>query len=388
MRLQTVDYAERQDTAREWTLSELSLGQINLIVGKNASGKSRTLNIIANLGKLLAGTRKPAEITTGTYKTTFSHEGRTLCYDLDIKDHKVVSEEFRDGDRVLLKRGAGGVGTLFHFKEGKDLEFQAPESDAAVAARRDTLQHPFLTPLAEWGEGVRHYEFGGAMGRTHIALVVQDGPVPDPRDVNAVVALFRRGAKEFPNQFATAVKRDMSAVGYPIIDVGTMVPTDVKVQLPVGGPLEPLILYVLERDLQDVTQQTEMSQGMFRALSVIIHITYAALASRPSCIIVDDIGEGIDFDRSCKLINLIRDRARDSDVQLILSTNDKFVMNEVPLEEWSILQRQGSHVRVRNKDNAREEFEHFRFVGMSNFTFFEMDFISGTPQMEAVPARE
>ena len=63
-------------------------------------------------------------------------------------------------------------------------------------------------------------------------------------------------------------------------------------------------------------------------------------------------------------------------------------MNEVPLIEWSVLRRQGNHVTVRNNENSKKEFEYFRFVGMSNFTFFEMDFVNGTPKMETASAHE
>jgi energy-coupling factor transporter ATP-binding protein EcfA2 len=388
MRLKSIDYMQFNGTERQWSLSGLTLGSVNLVVGKNATGKTRTLNIINGLGSLVSGRKKPTELTTGTYRTTFEHDGRLLMYSLDIQDRKVTLEEFRDGDSVLLKRGKDGVGTIYHQKEKKDFEFQTPDTECSVVARVDRIQHPFLEPLAEWGAGVRHYEFGGTMGRPVIALLVKDGPPPDPMDANAVIALFRKGEKDFKGKFVDAVKQDMIKAGYDIEEAGTMQPTDVTVVAPTPVPISPVVLYVKERDLPTVTQQTDMSQGMFRALAVIIHVNYAVVASRPSCIIVDDIGEGIDFDRSCKLINLIRERAKHADVQLILSTNDKFVMNEVPLEEWSLLQRQGGQVRVRNYENSKKEFDYFRYVGMSNFTFFEMDFINGKPRIEEAAAHE
>lgn len=388
MRLKAIDYSQFQGTPREWSLSGMTLGSVNLVVGKNASGKTRTLNVIHGLGKLVSGRQKASELTTGRYTTIFEHEGRILHYILEINDWKVTAEEFREGERVLLRRGEGGAGTIFHEKENKDLEFQTPQTEAAVVARRDKIQHAFLEPLGEWGAGVRHYEFGDRMGRAHIALLVKEGPEPDPHDVNAVIALFRRGAAKFPDRFVDSVKRDMNSIGYQIDEVGVMAPTDVTLQIPVGVPVDPVILFVKERDLPSRTQQTDMSQGMFRALSVIIHVNYASIASRPSCIIVDDIGEGLDFERSCKLIELIRSRSRHSAVQLILSTNDRFVMDKVPLDEWCVLQRKGGHVAVRNHENSRQAFEYFRFVGMSNFTFFEMDFVNGPQELETVPAHE
>jgi energy-coupling factor transporter ATP-binding protein EcfA2 len=384
MRLKSIDYAQFQGTDREWRLDGLTLGPINLLVGKNATGKTRVLNIINGLGKLVSGRQKPSELTTGTYQATFEHEGRLLHYVLDMHERKVVTEEFRDGERTLLRRAVGGAGEIFHEKENKMQEFQTPETDAAVVARRDTIQHRFLEPLGEWGAGVRHYEFGDKMGRGHIALLVKGGPEPDPADVNAVIALLRKGLTDFPDRFAESVKNDMNRIGYQIEQVGVMAPTDVAVQIPVGVPLEPLILFVKERDLPCFTQQTDMSQGMFRALSVIIHLNYAIIANLPSAILVDDIGEGLDFERSCKLIDLLRDRALHTTVQLILSTNDRFVMNEVPLAEWSILRRTGGHVRVLNYENSAAMFEEFKFTGLSNFSLFEMDFAGALPTEEAV----
>jgi len=57
-----------------------------------------------------------------------------------------------------------------------------------------------------------------------------------------------------------------------------------------------------------------------------------------------------------------------------MSTNDRFVMNNVPLEEWCVLQRRGSVVRVLNYTNSKELFDEFKFTGLSNFDFLAMDF--------------
>ena len=108
-----------------------------------------------------------------------------------------------------------------------------------------------------------------------------------------------------------------------------------------GVPTEVLAVGVRERGVNGVIDQREMSQGMFRALSILIQVNYSQLAHRANCILIDDIGEGLDFDRSARLIELLRDKAKESSFQLIMSTNDQFVMNHVPLEEWSVLAAQG-----------------------------------------------
>ena len=74
-------------------------------------------------------------------------------------------------------------------------------------------------------------------------------------------------------------------------------------------------------------------------------------------------------------IDLLRGKAREFGFQLIMSSNDRFVMNKAPLEEWCVLQRRGNRVRVRNYENSREAFEEFKFTGLGNFDFFATDFL-------------
>ena len=118
-----------------------------------------------------------------------------------------------------------------------------------------------------------------------------------------------------------------------------------------------------------------MSQGMFRVLSLIIQLNYSKMAQRSTTVVIDDVGEGLDFERSCALINLLMAKYSGSNIQLIMATNDRFVMNQVPLETWSVLQCSGRHCRVFNHANSSHAFEEFKFTGLNNFDFFATDFI-------------
>ena len=132
---------------------------------------------------------------------------------------------------------------------------------------------------------------------------------------------------------------------------------------------------VVENGVRGMIFQNVISQGMFRALSILVQVNYAQLSNRANCILIDDIGEGLDFDRSTSLIKLLREKSTSSQFQLIMATNDQFVMNHVPLAEWSVLCRDGHKVTVKNIHNSKEKFEEFKFIGMSNFSFFEMNFL-------------
>jgi hypothetical protein len=158
------------------------------------------------------------------------------------------------------------------------------------------------------------------------------------------------------------------------VEVGRGHVPDVRSKVPILGSLQGL--YAQERDLKSKTWQTKMSQGMFRAFSLIIQTVYAELASDSGCVIIDDIGEGLDHDRSTKLIRVLMDRAEKSNVQLIMATNDRFVMNAVPLETWSCMRRTVGGCEVLNYENSKDLFDEFRLTGLNNFDFLATKFLS------------
>jgi hypothetical protein len=85
--------------------------------------------------------------------------------------------------------------------------------------------------------------------------------------------------------------------------------------------------------------------------------------------LIDDIGEGLDFERSEKLIKVIVGRGA-KNLQILMSTNDRFVMNAVDLAFWRIVDRKGSRVKIWDEDNDAKRFGGFKYTGLSNFDFF------------------
>ena len=59
MKLTSIQYSEYKGQAGEWELERCGFDDINLIVGRNATGRTRTLNVILWLAMLLSGESKP-----------------------------------------------------------------------------------------------------------------------------------------------------------------------------------------------------------------------------------------------------------------------------------------------------------------------------------------
>lgn len=375
MHIERFRYAEFEGQPKEWSLDEVVIGSTTLIVGRNAAGKSRTLNLIGGLASILAADRKPS-FTSANYCFTFRDGNTKYEYELIIVKAAVTHERFlRDGVE-LLTRGPNGVGKIWAEKSKQHLEFQAPISEVAAVTRRDSIQHPFFDSLYLWGKGMRHFHFGTPLGKDSFAVFVKGKDIEhDPKDTSAAIATFRKGEKEHGQKFIDAILADMALVDYHLDKIGLGPPNSVAFQGPLSAS-DVVGLYAKETKLQGITEQHDMSQGMFRALSVIVQINYAYFAKTPTCILVDDIGEGLDFERSCALVKLLVEKEKSSGVQLIMSTNDRFVMNSVPLEHWAVLVRNGGKAKLYNYANSKAKFDDFKFTGLNNFDFFATDFIN------------
>jgi hypothetical protein len=163
------------------------------------------------------------------------------------------------------------------------------------------------------------------MGQSRL-LAVGDGRLVKGKfaaGVDKPVETYLSGCDKFrKGPFTAPVKSDMRAIGYSIRKISVGPPPSISVSLSLG---EVVSLNVQERDLKCETGQNNMSNGMFRAFALILYLNYAILDGSPYCLLIDDIGEGLDYERSRALIEVVRKRVKGSSGQLIMATNNRLV---------------------------------------------------------------
>ncbi|MDR1181141.1 MAG: ATP-binding protein, partial [Bacteroidales bacterium] len=373
--LKKIEYSEFEEEDNVWKFKEVTLEKVNLLVGQNATGKTRTITVISWLANMLAGLQ-PQLLSSGNYTVEFSDNNDIYQYLLKIKQHKVLSEKLIFNGDVKVERNADGTGELFAeaVGNGQMIKFKISENQLIVFSKKDAIQHPYLEKLFEWANGVRLYAFGTPLGKDSGFAVNDINQLQvNPRDTNGVAALFRKGAKDFGEGFRNNIIELMGKIGYNLKDINVAPNPNVGL-MPTGLPLQ--MIYVIEKGRTSRIFQPEMSQGMFRALSLLIQIRYNLRKKSSTTVLVDDIGEGLDFERSSGIIKVIVDAAEDSEIQFVMSTNDRFVMNYVPLKYWQVIKRKGGECVIYNYGNSKDIFDEFEFTGLSNFSFLSTDFIS------------
>lgn len=365
MIISNINYSQNIGRNEEWHLKDVNLGKLNLVVSRNAVGKTRTVNILNALVNLITG-RIP-QLPNGNWDVTFVNGDKQLRYILRIQDREVVKEKIRENGKVLLDRkGESGFIVSFEEKGESRDRFSPPIDKLTNQVRRDVKKHPFVEDLVRWAEEYYSFTF------SHIRPNLYSIPVPRQPDISdrQGAALFSPDLSFAPYMFKeirndVSIKRsiikDLKQVGYDIRDLDTV---------EFSGPMSISSLNIFERNINFPITQQVLSQGMFRVIAIIITMHYLRDRAKGGTIIIDDLCEGLDFSRSLQLATLLFEKAENENTQLIVTTNDQFLMNSVDLKYWNILERRGKYVRSFNYKNNKEAFDEYRVIGINNFDFF------------------
>lgn len=375
MQLKKLNYRQYKNTDNEWNLIDLSFEKVNLIVGKNSTGKTRLLNVISNIGNYLAG----LQVIPGNMETEieFNDKRKTIVLSVIADNSVILKEKLTISGKPIYERNKDGEGTIRAEEINKKIKFKVPEKNAlACFAKRDDIQHPFLEPLFNWGNTLRYIKFGSDLGQNHILVEDKNRPKTDPniKDSHLTYQFFFNGIKIDPVNFKKNVVADVNSLGYKISDIFIDSFNEIEVGSNISLPSMPQGLYVTEEDHLHKVRFYELSQGLFRAISLFTQLRYAQLVSIPNLILIDDIGEGLDFDRSTLLIKRVFSIVSESQIQIIMSSNDRFTMNAIPLKYWHVMVREGSSCKSYNYANSKQIFEDFEFTGLNNFDFFTSNY--------------
>jgi ABC-type multidrug transport system ATPase subunit len=372
MYLRKFSFRENAGKKIEWLIDNVSLGEINLVVGKNASGKTRTLNALSDLVSMLMG-RGTSSTGPVSYRMLFRNGEQETRYELEYDLESIHLERLYVDEELVLDRGDEGKGRIkYEATPGSMfLDFGIPHEQLACYAKRDRLQHPFIERMHSWAVNMRRFDFSGELGKNSYALKssFEEKELDLTVTRNSLVPIVSVAASRHAS-FKETVLADMREVDYDLEDFGI-----IHYSEPFSKSSEDRYsVYVTEAGLEKQVTQRDISQGMFRAFSVLVQLNYHILSGREGLVIIDDIGEGLDFKRATRLVQLLIEKARRSGIQLIMSTNDSFIMNAVDIRNWAVLQREGNKISLFNYENSKEIFEEFKYTGLNNFDFYASEF--------------
>jgi len=366
MILESIKYERFTGKPREWKVigkdgGAVHFGNINLMVGKNSVGKSRTLTLISDIAHLFSQQKIISQIDYSDwyYELELKEEEFLYAYKIKVEHNEIVDESLYVNGELKFDRNQHKI-----YSEKKKEFINIEISDKQVVTiLRQNEEYPYLDEIYEWGSAIRKYVFTNQYEKSHLL----EGDILDhintyKQSPENIIELFYKGEEDFGEEFTEAIISDMKRLEYEINHISI---EDSKL----GSGIA-----VQEEEFIDTTSQLDMSQGMFRALAFIIQLNYALLEKASVCLLVDDIGEGLDFSRSKALIDVLVHKINNSYLQIFLTTNDRYIMNKTPIRYWSILDRKAKVSTIYNYYNSKDIFEDYKYTGLNNFDFLATDF--------------
>lgn len=341
----------------DWQLNDIVFKNVNLIVGKNAVGKSKTIEALNRFVSAIVQSEEFKEYDFLAYKADFILDNKILNYSFICTSGKVTFEELRCNDIVYLSRNDNST-ILKREERGQLIEenINPPFNKLTINVRRDTIQYPFIENLINWAEN----SYGILFNR--IASINNTESFNILSNYDSLLSMFEK----LNDQNRQEIVIELKNLDYSIENIVLENITE-KIK----------VLHINETGVKCFLWEALLSQGMLRTLFLLVLVKYlSTLKKGTQTIVIDDFCEGLDYDRSLKLGKYIYSFCLESDIQLITTSNDSFLMDVVDLQYWNILQREGSTVTAISKETNPELFNDFEFTGLSNFDLFSSDFIA------------
>lgn len=335
-----------------WKTGEkIEFQQSNLIVGRNSVGKSQLLKKVILTVRHILQLQEPNKNTSFLVGVEFvSAENLPYFYQFAYIEGEVQQELFYKGSNVenpIIYRDGSGNCLL------NGTKVTPPASKLVVNVRRDIVQFPDIEMLFEWAENT-------------IALFFNEldfyGDDRNDSSVGLRTNLYDM-VKALDAESIEHVLEECMQIGYPLK----------KIEATEIGTFKKVLFY--EDSVNQVLFDHLLSKGMFRVVYVLIMLEYLSKQTYSGTLIIDDFCEGLDYSRSTKLGKLLFRYCEEKNIQLIVTSNDCFLMDVVDMTKWNVLTRKGGTLETLNYENSKSMFDEFAFTGMSNFDFFSSDFI-------------
>ena len=334
------------------TSTDLDLGQINLIVGKNGVGKSRALRLIYNLARIINGQKKGIPI--GKYQLIFQDKNKdNIEYFIHNENGVLKKEKLSLNSKTIIQRTALKTEIFSHLKENIEV-INPPRNKLVIQVRRDKLEYPIVEKLANWAENVHFFGFGGILPYQKNE---QYGLYTSSSNIIEIIEHLKKDEKDH-------IIEEFNRLSYYL--------TDIKID---NLFFEKKTLQITEKGIALPIPQGEISQGMFRSLLLLIFINYLIEQKKVSTLLIDDLCEGLDYERATKLGKLLLEKVSNSNIQLVASSNDSFLMDVFPIKYWNVLLKHKTGNQSFNYQNSKPLFDEFKFMGLSNFDLFSSDYL-------------
>ena len=350
----TIKKFQFTDKESGWTLNETEFSHFNLLVGVSGGGKTRVLESIGQLRNLMndleSGASRFRVIDRGCkWKIVFQDKNKEIIWSAETASLQNEAGSFRrkflaekiviDGVEIVDRKEED-----FLFEGNRLPRLSDSESSVILLARESSL-YPircFLYYLIH----EEHGEFSQSFSETSFNIYTDSLPKK-----KSIISLNSRPfliklynlQEQFPEKYQQ-IKEDFLAIFNSVEDIKIGLPNDFEPFYP--DTLHKAGLILLHFGIKENGKWiigNRISLGMRRTLYYLFEL---ALAPHGTVFLIDEIENSMGVNCLPQLMDIMLRHS--NDFQFIITSHHPYVINNIPLEYWKIVQRDGSNVTIRD----------------------------------------
>ena len=380
-----ISYKYKDPFEHGWEFPEIEFKKINLLVGQSGTGKTKIINTIFNLGRFVCMN----EFKRGHWKIKFEHNSK--LYSWEIKSHmqqdlseEIMYEELTiDGESTpIVKRDSG----VFLFKGALMPKLSSKQTSINIF-KEESLIKPIFNAFSRITTRRFSTEIDEKVFEIHTIpkdffKKMEQRPSLEELYYNFALPLNLRlyFLKTFFKDNFDTICREYKAIFPFIKEVNIKLLGDVKIRagekvviplLKSGSNVpcaEAPVFCITEHSSNNDIVLRDLSSGMNKVLLILTD-----LYSQPeeTLYIIDEYENSLGPNTLGFFQEAID--SLDSKQQVILTSHNPYIINNIPVGNWYIFNRKGQTVSVKYGDKLEKEYGNSKqeaFCQLSNDPFY------------------
>jgi len=359
----------------DWYFDEVCFGDVNLLVGLSATGKTRLLNTIFNLG---AFTVRPNFFKNGHWKLEFKQEAKKYNWEIITKrvsatESIITKEMLFENSKLIIERDEN----KFIFKGEKipklplqqtsifllkEMECIKPIYDGFSSIKRRSF---FKNEMKEQAEGIvitqelsNEFKVAADQGKKSFLLKLRNSGFPISARLYFLKEYFKEDYKIFCNHLRSTFSF--------IEDISLLDITKFTQNVPIKGEIP--IFCIKEKHVNKWIRYEELSSGMQK---VVLVLTDIITIPKDSIYLIDEYENSLGIHAINFLIPFLSEVI--GSIQFFITSHHPYLINNIEVKNWYILHRKGSNVKFLYGEKNVERFGKSRqkaFIQLLNDSFY------------------
>lgn len=304
---------------------------LSLIFGRNGAGKTRTLNLLFNIGNI----HKELKLRfIGDHQIVLNKDGKKYFYHLVTKESPIkIGKKIVEQDSLY----SGEMGENLIFDRTKNLlldeidnsetSYSPAEDDLSLNYVKDIKKNKTMLELRDYLTQFKRldYSMSNVLQQKHIpdALMVEpDGTMLDVAIINIM--------SKYPSYFSKI--KDYFIEIFPQIEDIVIAP------LTTVGNVAINTIFIKECGIDFTYPYFMAASGMVKVLAILSILLSPA---EKSLILIDELENGLDYESIVKISEVLKQIS--TEVQIVITTHSPIVVSNFDLENWIIAKRDKIH---------------------------------------------